>query len=354
MTLDHGHAGAAADDAPPSEVARPWGLLAMQPEHLAAALYGPGQREELRSLVRVDHDLVVDDFRTLPAEVLERTEVLLSGWNPPPISEDVLDRMPNLHFVAHAGGGVPGLELLERRGITVVSQAAANATPTAEYAVAMILLANISAFRAQNLYRQERSYIDRELHFPDSGNYESRIGILGAGNVGRKVLSLLRRHELDLMVFDPGLCAEQIGELGARKVDLLELLATSDVISVHAPDTPGTHHMIGPAELSLVKDGVTLVNTARGRIIDQDALVAELGTGRIDAILDVTEPEVLAPDHPLHDLPNVVLTPHIAGSMGRELHRLADNSIRALRGHLRERADARPGPAEDLAPASSS
>lgn len=352
MTLDHDHARA-VDDVHPSAAARSWGLLAMRPRHLAAALYGPRQQEELRSLLRVDHELVVDDFLAVPAEVLERTEVLLSGWNPPPISEEVLDRMPNLHFVAHAGGGVPGLELFERRGVTVVSQAAANATPTAEYAVAMILLANISAFRAQRLYRQERSYIDRERHFLDSGNYESRVGILGAGNVGRKVISLLRSYDLDLMVFDPGVSAEQIGELGARKVDLLELLATSDVVSVHAPDTPRTRHMIGAAELSLLKDGVTLVNSARGRIIDQDALVAELSTGRIDAVLDVTEPEVLAPDHPLHELPNVVLTPHIAGSMGRELRRLADSSIRALRNHLRARTEAARGPTGTLASAPS-
>jgi phosphoglycerate dehydrogenase-like enzyme len=350
MTLEHDHAGAAGDDLPPSSLARPWGLLAMRPKHLAAALYGPGQREELRSLVRVDHDLVVDDFHTLPAEVLERTEVLLSGWNPPPISEGVLERMPNLHFVAHAGGGVPGLELFEERGITAVSQAAANAIPTAEYSVAMILLANISAFRAQRLYRQERAYIDRERRFLDSGNYESRIGILGAGHVGRTVLSLLQSHELDLMVVDPGLSAEQIAQLGARKVELLELLTTSDVISVHVPDAPATHHLLGAAELAHLRDGATLVNSARGRVIDQEALVAELATGRIDAILDVTEPEVLAPGHPLHDLPNVVLTPHIAGSMGRELHRLADHSIRALRSHLRDRAGVSRGPTGALMP----
>lgn len=348
MTLDH--ARTIREGADPSSDSRPWGLLTMQPAHLAAALYGPRQREELQHLVRVDHDLVVDDFRALPDEVLQRTEVLLSGWNPPPISDEVLDRMPNLHYVAHAGGGVPGLELFEQRGITVASQAAANATPTAEYTVAMILLANISAFRAQRLYRAERSYIDRERHFLDSGNYESRIGILGAGNVGRAVLSLLQSYDLELLVFDPGLTAEQIAELGARKVDLLDLLVSSDVISVHAPDTPHTHHLIGAEELALMRDGATIVNSARGRIIDQDALVAELATGRIDAILDVTEPEVLAPDHPLHELPNVVLTPHIAGSMGRELHRLADNAIRALRSHLRDRAGTAHGPTGDLTP----
>src|SRR5699024_413292 len=107
-----------------------------------------------------------------------------------------------------------------------------------------------------------------------------------------------------------------------------------DVISIHVSATAQTSPLLGAADLARVRDGATLVNTARGRIIDQDALVAELATGRIDAVLDVTEPEDLAPDHLLHELPTVVLTPHIAGSMGRELHRLADRSIQALRDHL--------------------
>lgn len=313
---------------------RPWGLLAMHPSHLAAALYGPRQREELNTLLQVDHDLVAPDLQVLPCGVLERTEVLLSGWNPPQISDDILNRMPNLHLVAHAGGGMPGRELLERRGIAVVGQTSANAIPTAEFSVAMILLANTQAFRAQRLYQARRTFLDREEHFLDSGNYESQVGIIGAGHVGRTVISLLQAFDLDLVVADPGVDEARIAALGARKVELPELLSSSDVISIHVSATAQTSPLLGAADLARVRDGATLVNTARGRIIDQDALVAELATGRIDAVLDVTEPEVLAPDHLLHELPNVVLTPHIAGSMGRELHRLADRSIQAVRDHL--------------------
>src|SRR5699024_10134154 len=143
----------------------PGGLHAWHPSHLAAARYGPRQREELNTLLQVDHDLVAPDLQVLPCGVLERTEVLLSGWNPPQISDDILNRMPNLHLVAHAGGGMPGRELLERRGIAVVGQTSANAIPTAEFSVAMILLANTQAFRAQRLYQARRTFLDREEHF---------------------------------------------------------------------------------------------------------------------------------------------------------------------------------------------
>jgi phosphoglycerate dehydrogenase-like enzyme len=128
-------------------------------------------------------------------------------------------------------------------------------------------------------------------------------------------------------VFDPYLTDDDARDLGVRRVELDELMATSAVVSVHAPDIPETRHMIDARRLALLPDGATLINTARGALVDTDALVAELATGRIDAVLDVTEPEPLPADHPLWSLPNVLLTPHIAGSMGNELSRLGDNAV---------------------------
>ncbi|MGG2479179.1 NAD(P)-dependent oxidoreductase, partial [Rhizobium sp. BR5] len=101
----------------------------------------------------------------------------------------------------------------------------------------------------------------------------------------------------------------------------------SDVISLHAPSLPQTRHMIGAEELARMKDGATLINTARGALVDEDALLAELKTGRIEAVIDVTDPEVPPPDSPLYSLPNVFLTPHIAGATGLERARLGDMAI---------------------------
>jgi phosphoglycerate dehydrogenase-like enzyme len=108
------------------------------------------------------------------------------------------------------------------------------------------------------------------------------------------------------------------------KVTLSELLTRSHVVSLHAPLLPETRHMLGTRELALMRDGATLINTARGALVDPAALEAELSRGRLFAVLDTTEPEVPPPDSPLYHLPNVFLTPHIAGSLGRETERLSD------------------------------
>jgi phosphoglycerate dehydrogenase-like enzyme len=101
----------------------------------------------------------------------------------------------------------------------------------------------------------------------------------------------------------------------------------SDVDTLHAPALPETHYLLDARRLALLRDGAVLVNTARGALVDPEALVRELVAGRIDAVLDVTEPEVLPPDSPLYELPNVFLTPHVAGALGSERARLVELAL---------------------------
>jgi phosphoglycerate dehydrogenase-like enzyme len=140
--------------------------------------------------------------------------------------------------------------------------------------------------------------------------------------VGRRLLELLRPFEFEILLYDPYVDAVEAAALGARAVSLEELLRGSDIVSLHAPDTPETQHMVDRAGLALMRDGGVLINTSRGALVDHDALTDELVSGRLSAILDVTEPEPLPAESPLHALPNVFLTPHIAGSLGNELERL--------------------------------
>jgi phosphoglycerate dehydrogenase-like enzyme len=149
--------------------------------------------------------------------------------------------------------------------------------------------------------------------------------------VGRLVAELLRPCHCTVVVADPYLTDEGAAALGVARVELDELLATSDVVSLHAPSLPETDGMIGAAELARMMDGATLVNTARGSLVDHDALVAELRAGRLTAVLDVTEPEPLPADHPLLHLPTCVVTPHLAGSQGTELARQAELVIEEIR-----------------------
>ncbi|MCB1684679.1 MAG: hydroxyacid dehydrogenase [Pseudomonadales bacterium] len=258
---------------------------------------------------------------------LSSIEVLVTSWGCQRIDQEIIDRMPRLKLIAHMAGSVKGFldDVVWRRGILVTNAVAANAVPVAEYTLAAILFANKKVFQLNRIYTTEhenRAPWTREA--PDVGNYRKTVGIVGASHVGRLVIEHLRRFDMRILVCDPYFTPLAVRDLGATKVGLSELLATADVVSLHAPLNKDTLHQIGARELSLMRDGATLINTARGAIIEPRALEQELLKGRLFAILDTTEPDILPSDSPLYRLPNVFLTPHIAGSLGAETQRLAD------------------------------
>lgn len=266
------------------------------------------------------------DFESLE-EHLPRIEILVTSWGCPPINAAIIDRLPRLQLIAHLAGSVKGFldDVVWRRGIRVTNAVAANAIPVAEYTLAAILFANKKVFQLHQFYtrhKENRAPWTREA--PDVGNYGKTIGIVGASHVGRLVIDYLKPFDLRVLLYDPYVTPLTARELGATKVGLSELLSASDVVSLHAPLLKDTQQMIGARELSLMGDQATLINTARGGLIDQNALLAELLKGRLFAILDTTDPEVLPANSPFYQLNNVFLTPHIAGSLGDETQRLTD------------------------------
>jgi phosphoglycerate dehydrogenase-like enzyme len=160
---------------------------------------------------------------------------------------------------------------------------------------------------------------------------------------------MLRMLDVRVLVADPFADPGAVAAAGAELVTLNHLVSQVDVLSLHAPDLPSTHHMIGAAELAALPDGATVINTARGRLLDHDALLAECRTGRLDAVLDVTDPEPLPADSELRRLPNVAITPHIAGSLGTELRRLADSALDELAAFVHGAAPRHPITATDMA-----
>ena len=266
-----------------------------------------------------------DDDRV--ASALTAIDVIVGHWGCPTLTTDVLARMPKLRLFAYAGGTVKWqvTDAVWERGIVVTSAAAANAIPVAEYTVAMILLANKGALAFRERLRDATAVVP----FPARlGNVDKRVGLVGASLVGRHVIELLRPHSLHIAVYDPYLSPGEAQELGVEKVDNLDALCGSvDVLSVHAPDVEATRGMIGARQLEALRDGAVFINTARPALVDQDALLEHLRSGRISAVLDVTTPDPLPGEHPLLALPNVFVTPHIAGSMGTELHRMADLAV---------------------------
>lgn len=260
---------------------------------------------------------------------LERAEIVVTGWQTGLIDASVLDSAPHLRGVAHTAGSVRAYidPIVFDRGIAVSSQVETNAQPVAEYTLAMILLAGKRAFRISRAYHDRREHVDQIAALSGAGNAGGRVGIVGASRTGRQVIELLRPFDLVVSVYDPFLTDDEAELLGVRASTLEDVMSASDVVSIHAPLLESTEGMISAELLAAMPDGATLINTARGAVIDQRALIAELRSGRIDAILDVTDPEVLPHDSPLWILPNAFITPHIAGSGGRELFRLGARTV---------------------------
>lgn len=292
----------------------------------AAGVLTPACLERLAACCSIVDQWPLTSFGTEPAGgVLADIDILLTGWGCPRIDASVLSHAPRLRLVAHSAGSIRSIVAPEvfTRGIAVVNAAAANAVPVAEYTLAAILFANKQVLHFRHLYREHHRPRPRaELADPGIGNYRRTVGIVGASRIGRRVVELLRPFDFDVQLFDPHLDEDDAARLGVRAVPLDALMASSDVVSLHAPSLETTRHMIDARRLALMRDGTTLINTARGALVDQAALERELVTGRLNAVIDVTVPEVLPETSPLYTLPNVLLTPHIAGALGNERERL--------------------------------
>ncbi|MFJ8060951.1 hydroxyacid dehydrogenase [Streptomyces sp. NPDC096142] len=301
----------------------PKAVFALDPVHLPL-LFPTSLMNRLRSSARIEPALVVRDFTDPAAEAaLADADILITGWGSPHLGADTLTRMPRLHTVLHAAGSVRSLVggALWDHGVTVSSAVTGNAVPVAEYTLAMILLAGKDTFALRERFRRSHVY-PTPADTAAVGNVGRRIGVIGASRVGRRLLELLRPFDFEVLLYDPYVEATEAVELGARLLPLDDLLRQSDIVSLHAPDIPETRHMLDRTRLALIRDGGVLINTSRGALVDHQALTEELVRGRLQAVLDVTEPEPLPAGSPLYTLPNVVLTPHIAGSLGNELGRL--------------------------------
>lgn len=262
------------------------------------------------------------------AALLE-AEIVITGWGTAAIDAEVLRGAPRLGAIVHTAGSVRDYvtPAVYERGVRVSSQTAANAEPVAEYTLAMILLAAKDTLRAARMYAAHRAEIDRSASFPTSGLFGQRIGIIGLSRISRRVIDLLRPFDVEILVHSKHLTSDEATKLGVRAVPLDELMATSKVVSLHSASSAASRHLLGADEFASMTDGSTFINTARGAIVNQDALIVELATGRIDAVLDVADPDVTVAGSPLWDLPNVLLTPHFAGAVGVELHRLGRDAV---------------------------
>ena len=297
-------------------------------------VYNEGARERLRALgvgieaVPSDRDLADADVPSAVAGA----DVVLGTWGTKPFTADVLRSAPGLRTVIYAAGSVKGFVTPElvARGITVCSAAHINARPVAEFVLGVILCALKGVPRAARRLHETGpdGWTRSDLESP--GYYGSVVGLVGLGKVSSILIRLLSGFDITVLVEDDYLTHERASALGVSKVTRDELWSRSDVVSLHHADVPQHWSIVNDRTLALMKDGATLVNTARGRLVDEAALVRALERRDLWAFLDVTHPEPPVAGSRLYELPNVTLTPHVAGSHGREVERMGDWAVDQL------------------------
>ncbi|WP_022882800.1 hydroxyacid dehydrogenase [Gryllotalpicola ginsengisoli] len=298
------------------------------------AQFDPTRLERLRTLARLPEPIWTDELDSAAIRPrLAGVEVLLTGWGAPLLDAERLARMPRLQAMIHCAGTIRPMvsDAFWARGIRASNVAEANAIPVAEYTLAAVIMAGKAApFLARGLRERRDDWADLE-RFGRLGNLGRTVGVVGFSRVGRRVVAALQQLEdITVLVHDPYADPAEVAAAGGRLTDLPELLPQVDILSLHVPALPETRHLIGPRELAALPDHATLINTARGMVVDTSALEAECVSGRLNAVLDVTEPEPLPAASVLYDLPNVVITPHIAGSLGTELYRMTDAALDEL------------------------
>lgn len=297
------------------------GLIILDPQAFEL-IYGAEHKAEIAQRVTLLAEPMSRDEAQKHPALLAEVEVIFSGWGAPQMDEAFLDLAPNLTAVFYGAGSIRHFtsEAFWARNIMITSAYAMNAVPVAEYTLATILLS------LKNFWKQafETKY---RGHFPErercAGAYGSKVGLISLGMIGRLVRERLRPFDLEVLAYDPFVTPEQATGLGIQMVSLDEIFKQCDMVSLHTPWLKETEGMIQGRHFDLMKPQATFLNTARGAVVNEVQMIEAL-TRRTDvmALLDVTHPEPAAPDSPLWKLPNVILTPHIAGSQDRECRRM--------------------------------
>jgi phosphoglycerate dehydrogenase-like enzyme len=266
-------------------------------------------------------------------DLLPGADACITSWGVARFDADVLSSAPRLQAMAHMGSSVTRFvsDVFWNRGIHLTSAGITLARDVAETTLGLMIVGRkriwpLSQHVRDGGWRDSPAWdrwFSREL-------FRVKVGIIGASNIGRHVIELLKPFEVTVLLYDPYVSEEEAKELGVTKLDLDTLLGQADIVSLHAPAKEQTRHMLNAERLSLMKDDVLLINTARGTLIDEPALVEELSKGRFFAFLDVTDPEPLADDSPLRTLDNVVVTPHIAGCI-ENCNRMGELAVEELR-----------------------
>jgi len=314
---------------------KPAALIALD-ELAFERIYGAEHLDAIRQRVR----LLAPPCRASELKALSRglaeAEVLFSGWGAPVLDAELLGRMPRLRIVFYGAGTIRYFVTDEmwRRGIRVTTAAAVNAEAVANYTAGVVLFALKQGFGLSRFVRERRAYSPGRPLVP--GVPGGVVALISFGATARAALRKLRPFGVRFMVYDPIVAAEEIRAAGAEPVSLERAFAEAHVVSLHAPLLAQTRGMIGRELLASMRRDATFINTARGALVRELELIDVLRSrGDLTAVLDVTDPEPPRPDSPLYVLPNVVLTPHVAGTADGESRQLGAFVVAELDRWLR-------------------
>lgn len=291
-------------------------------------VYGREHYRKLTEMTKLYPVVITSENFHRYAGDLAETEVIFSTWGMPAIEEEQLQHMKKLKALFYAAGSVRkfAMPFLDS-GVIVVSAWVANAVPVAEFSLAQILLSCKGYFRNTGYCRDSETMLSRKVP-SGPGIYGSKVAVIGAGTIGRKLIEHLKNFDLKILVVDPGLEAGAARNMGIHKISLQEAFSQALVVSNHLPDTPELAGILDGRLFRSMPRGATFINTGRGRQVNEKEMI-EVFTERPDltALLDVTWPEPPEAGSPLYKMRNVHLSSHIAGSLNNETARLADYAI---------------------------
>ncbi len=293
-------------------------------------VYGPMERAAISELVDVIAPPQTAESIYRNPDILREVDILFSSWGAPLMEATLLEHAPHLRAIFYGGGSIRGFvtDAVWERGILVTSAQAINAIPVAEYTLAAILFSLKHGWPLAERVRREQSFPTRNTV---PGVYGATVGIVGLGLIGRLVRERLCPFAVRVIAYDPYISLAEAAELDVDMCSLNALFCEAQVVTLHAPLLPETVGMVKGAHLAAMPQGGTFINTARGGLVRQDELVTVLRQRTdLHAVLDVTEPEPPQPGSLLYSLPNVTLTPHIAGSLGSERRRLGQAMVSEL------------------------
>ena len=304
-------------------------ILCEVPHHVST-VYSPSVWSRLMELTNSDGVIYGKADVLAEPEKFADTEYVFSTWGMPSFTEaEIKACLPSLKCVFYAAGSVQAFARpFLNCGVKVFSAWAANAVPVAEYTVAQIILAGKDFFCQSRLLSGEDRVAADARRGSHIGNYHKKIGLIGCGMIGSLVAEMLKAYDLEVLAFDPFMSPEKAERLGVTPCSLEDLFSSCSVVSNHLANNPQTQKMLTYKHFSSMLPYATFINTGRGaQVVEADLIKVLTERPDLVALLDVTDPEPSPAGHPFYRLPNCFVTPHIAGSLGCELTRMAEYMV---------------------------